>query len=133
MRFNQIRNFENHIVSNGTLIFKFFLNISKSEQKSRLLRRIDLKEKNWKFSPGDLKERKLWGSYQECYQDAINNTATESAPWYVIPADNKPSARYIVAKIIYDTLIKYNDIVTPELSDEIKDNLNLYKKELNEE
>ena len=115
------------------MIFKFFLNISKSEQKSRLLRRIDLKEKNWKFSPGDLKERKLWGSYQECYQDAINNTATESAPWYVIPADNKPSARYIVAKIIYDTLIKYNDIVTPELSDEIKDNLNLYKKELNEE
>jgi len=132
-RFEQIRNFENHISENGTIIFKFFLNLSKSEQKNRLLRRIELKEKNWKFSPGDLKERKLWDNYQTCYQDAINRTSTKQAPWYIIPADHKPSARYIVAKTIYDSLKKYNDIEEPELSDEIKVNLAQYKKELNEE
>ncbi|NQY29347.1 MAG: polyphosphate kinase 2 family protein [Flavobacteriaceae bacterium] len=132
-RFEQIRNFEKHISENGTLIFKFFLNLSKSEQKKRLLRRIELKEKNWKFSPGDLKERKLWDKYQVCYQDAINKTATKNAPWYVIPADHKPSARYIVAKTIYDKLKEFDDIEEPELSDKIKANLDLYKKELNEE
>jgi PPK2 family polyphosphate:nucleotide phosphotransferase len=132
-RFEQIRNFEKHLNANGTLIFKFFLNLSKSEQKNRLLRRIELKEKNWKFSPGDLKERKLWDIYQNCYQDAINKTATEHAPWYVIPADHKPSARYIVAKIIYNKLKDYTDIVAPELSEEIKEKLSEYKKELNEE
>ena len=132
-RFEQIRNFEKHISENGTLIFKFFLNLSKSEQKNRLLRRIELKEKNWKFSPGDLKERKLWDKYQVCYQDAINKTATKNAPWYVIPADHKPSARYIVAKTIYDKLKEFDDIEEPELSDKIKANLDLYKKELNEE
>jgi PPK2 family polyphosphate:nucleotide phosphotransferase len=132
-RFEQIRNFEEHIAENGTIIFKFFLNLSKSEQKNRLLRRIELKEKNWKFSPGDLKERKLWDTYQSCYQDAINNTSTEKAPWYVIPADDKPSARYIVAKTIYDTLKTYKDIDEPELSDAIKANLTTYKNELENE
>ncbi|PHS09502.1 MAG: phosphate--nucleotide phosphotransferase [Kordia sp.] len=132
-RFEQIRNFEKHIFENGTLIFKFFLNLSKSEQKNRLLRRIELKEKNWKFSPGDLKERILWDKYQVCYQDAINKTATENAPWYVIPADHKPSARYIVAKTIYDKLKEFDDIEEPELSVDIKANLAQYKKELNEE
>jgi len=132
-RFEQIRNFEKHIAENGTLIFKFFLNLSKSEQKNRLLRRIELRDKNWKFSPGDLKERKLWDKYQSCYQDAINNTSTEKAPWYVIPADHKPSARYIVAKTIYDKLKEFDDIKEPELSSEIKENLAQYKKELNEE
>jgi len=132
-RFEQIRNFEKHIAENGTLIFKFFLNLSKSEQKNRLLRRIELRDKNWKFSPGDLKERKLWDKYQSCYQDAINNTSTEKAPWYVIPADHKPSARYIVAKTIYDKLKEFDDIKEPELSSEIKENLAQYKKKLNEE
>jgi len=132
-RFEQIRDFEKHLSENGTLIFKFFLNLSKTEQKNRLLRRIELKEKNWKFSPRDLKERKLWGNYQECYQDAINRTSTEKAPWYIIPADHKPSARYIVAKTIYDSLKQFNDIEEPELSAEIKANLKQYKKELNEE
>ena len=132
-RFEQIRNFEEHIAENGTIIFKFFLNLSESEQKNRLLRRIDLKKKNWKFSPGDLKERKLWDSYQNCYQEAINKTSTEKAPWYVIPADDKPSARYIVAKTIYDTLKEYNDIEEPELSDAIKANLSTYKQELEQE
>jgi hypothetical protein len=75
----------------------------------------------------------LWDIYQNCYQDAINKTATEHAPWYVIPADHKPSARYIVAKIIYNKLKDYTDIVAPELSEEIKEKLSEYKKELNEE
>ncbi|MGB1268442.1 MAG: PPK2 family polyphosphate kinase [Flavobacteriaceae bacterium] len=132
-RFEQIRNFEQHIAENGTIIFKFFLNLSKSEQKSRLLRRIALKEKNWKFSPGDLKERKLWDNYQTCYQEAINNTSTKKAPWYIIPADDKASARYIVAKTIYDTLKTYKDIDEPELSDAIKENLSTYKYELENE
>ena len=133
MRFEQIKNFEKHIAANGTIIFKFFLNLSKEEQKRRLLRRIELKRKNWKFSPGDLKERKLWDKYQLCYEDAINNTSTLKAPWFIIPADHKPSARYIVAKLIYDSLLEYKDIVEPELSDEIKANLNTYKKELEQE
>lgn len=132
-RFEQINNFEKHITDNGTIIFKFFLNISKDEQKNRLLRRLELKEKNWKFSPGDLKERKLWDKYQECYEDALNRTSKEHAPWYTIPADDKPTARYIVAKIIYDTLKEYTDIEEPELDDDIKANLDSYKQQLESE
>ncbi|GAL81779.1 Bll6474 protein [Algibacter lectus] len=97
-RFEQINNFEKHLADNGTIIFKFFLNLSKEEQKSRLLRRLDKPEKNWKFSPDDLKERKLWDKYQDCYQDAINRTSKSHAPWYTIPADDKPTARLLVAK-----------------------------------
>jgi PPK2 family polyphosphate:nucleotide phosphotransferase len=129
-RFEQINNFEKHIAQNGTIIFKFFLNLSKGEQKNRLIRRLDKKEKNWKFSPGDLKERKLWDKYQFCYEDAINRTSKNHAPWFTIPADNKPTARYIVAKIMYDTLKEYKDIEEPELDDKIKANIELYKKEL---
>jgi PPK2 family polyphosphate:nucleotide phosphotransferase len=132
-RFEQINNFEKHIAENGTIIFKFFLNLSKKEQKDRLLRRLEKQEKNWKFSPGDLKERKLWDAYQTCYEDAINRTSKPHAPWYAIPADDKDSARYIVAKIMYDTLKKYTDIQEPELDDAIKENLALYKKELESE
>lgn len=132
-RFEQINNFEKHVADNGTLIFKFFLNLSKDEQKYRLLRRLNKQEKNWKFSPGDLKERKLWDKYQECYEDAINRTSKSHAPWYTIPADDKPSARYIVAKIMYDTLKTYTDIQEPELDDEIKANLEAYKQQLNNE
>ena len=132
-RFEQINNFEKHIANNGTIIFKFFLNLSKEEQKYRLLRRLEKQEKNWKFSPGDLKERKLWDNYQACYQDAINRTSKPHAPWYTIPADDKDSARYIVAKIMYDTLKKYTDIQEPELDDKIKANMSVYKKELENE
>ena len=132
-RFEQINNFEKHISQNGTIIFKFFLNLSKKEQANRLLRRIDLKEKNWKFSPGDLKERKLWDKYQEYYEDAINRTSKPYAPWYIIPADDKNSARVIVADILYDVLKKYKDIEEPELADEIKANLDEYKRQLETE
>ncbi len=132
-RFEQIRNFEKHIAQNGTLIYKFYLHLSKGEQKNRLLRRLEKKEKNWKFSSGDLKERKLWNKYQECYQDAINRTSLTHAPWYVIPADDKPTARYIVAKTLYDTLKGYDDIQEPELDEKTKANLHLYKQQLENE
>ncbi|MCL4146807.1 UNVERIFIED_CONTAM: hypothetical protein GTU68_035222 [Idotea baltica] len=132
-RFEQINNFEKHIAESGTIIFKFFLNLSKDEQKNRLLRRLNKQEKNWKFSPGDLKERKLWDKYQDCYEDAINRTSKPHAPWFTIPADDKPTARYLVAKILYDSLIGYEDIKEPELDDDIKENLELYKKQLSNE
>lgn len=132
-RFEQINNFEKHLAESGTLIFKFFLNLSKEEQKSRLLRRLRKQEKNWKFSPGDLKERKLWDKYQFCYEDAINRTSKPHAPWYAIPADDKPSARYLVAKIMLDALREYKDIVEPELDSDIKANIELYKQQLNNE
>ena len=132
-RFEQINNFEKHIVDNGTIIFKFFLNLSKEEQKNRLLRRLNLTEKNWKFSSGDLKERKLWDKYQDCYEDAINRTSKEHAPWYTIPADDKATARYIVAKTMYDNLLEYTDIKEPELADKEKANIELYKQQLNNE
>jgi len=132
-RFEQIKNFENHLAENGTIIFKFFLNLSKEEQKNRLLRRLDLKRKNWKFSAGDLKERKLWDKYMVCYEDAINRTSTNKAPWYNIPADDKPTARLIVASILYDTLKEYTDIKEPELDEATKANLHLYREQLNNE
>jgi len=132
-RFEQINNFEKHIAQNGTIIFKFFLNLSKEEQKYRLLRRLEKQEKNWKFSPGDLKERLLWDKYQECYEDAINKTSKPHAPWYTIPADDKDTARYLVAKIMHDTLKEYDDIQEPELDDAIKANLELYKQQLENE
>ncbi|TYC17120.1 polyphosphate kinase 2 family protein [Bizionia gelidisalsuginis] len=132
-RFEQINNFEKHIAANGTIIFKFFLNISKDEQKNRLLRRLNKKEKNWKFSSGDLEERKLWDSYMTCYEKAINNTSKPNAPWFIIPADNKKTARYIVAKILYDTLKTYTDIEEPELDAKTKANIDAYKNELNHE
>lgn len=132
-RFNQINNFEKHLTDNGTLIFKFFMNLSKDEQRNRLLRRLDKKEKNWKFSAGDLKERKLWDKYMDCYQDAINRTSKTNAPWYNIPADDKPTARLIVAQILYNTLKTYTDIQEPELDNKTKANLHLYKEQLNNE
>lgn len=132
-RFEQINNFEKTIADNGTIIFKFFLNISKEEQKDRLLRRLNKPNKHWKFSPGDLEERKLWEDYQDCYQDAISKTTKPHAPWYVVPSDDKPIARYIVAKILLDTLKTYKDIREPELDDDIKANIDDYKKQLESE
>ncbi|QED37809.1 polyphosphate kinase 2 family protein [Antarcticibacterium arcticum] len=132
-RFEEIRNFEQHLADNGTIIFKFFLNLSKEEQRQRLLRRLDKDIKNWKFSPGDLKERKLWDKYRDYYEDAINRTSTKGAPWYVIPADDKSTARYLVAKILHDELLKYNDVKEPALSEEIYQNLDAYREQLKKE
>jgi len=131
-RMEAINQFENHLTENGTIILKFFLNLSKEEQKNRLLRRLRLKEKNWKFSPGDLKERKLWDKYQACYEDLINKTSTKKAPWFVIPADDKPTARYLVANIIYNTLKQCN-FNEPELPEKYKAEINNYKNQLNNE
>ena len=132
-RFDQINAFEKHITENGTLIFKFFLHLSKDEQRNRLLRRLEKKEKNWKFSSGDLKERKLWDDYQRCYEDAINRTSKPHAPWYVIPADSKPAARLAVASILLEELQKYTDIQEPELDEKTKTNIELYKEQLKNE
>jgi len=132
-RFEQINNFERHLSESGTIIFKFFLNISKEEQRQRLLRRLEKPEKHWKFSSGDLKERKLWEQYQECYEDAINRTSKPHAPWYNIPADDKSTARYIVAKIMYETLSVYTDIKYPDVDDDLKSNIQTYKQQLESE
>lgn len=132
-RFEDIRNFENHLQQNGTIIFKFFLNISKEEQRYRLLRRLRKPEKQWKFSPGDLEERKLWDKYRDCYEKAINKTSTSTAPWYVIPADDKTTARYLVAKILWEELSQYEDVKEPELAPEIMANLEQYKEQLQKE
>jgi PPK2 family polyphosphate:nucleotide phosphotransferase len=129
-RMEHINNFEEHIAQNGTIILKFFLNLSKDEQKNRLLRRIRLKQKNWKFSSGDLKERKLWDKYQSCYQDLLNRTSKENAPWFIIPADDKPTARFMVANIILKTLEKYKDIEEPELDEETQARLEEFKTQL---
>lgn len=133
LRFRQIRDFEKHLSENGVIIFKFFLNISKEEQRERLLRRLRKPEKNWKFSPGDLKERALWDKYQFCYQDAISNTSTQHAPWFVIPSNDKATARYLVAKILKEELLKYNDVKEPELAPDILKNLDEYKEQLKKE
>ena len=132
-RFEQINNFERHITENGTIIFKFFLHLSKEEQRQRLLRRLALKRKNWKFSPGDLKERVLWRDYQKCYEEAINETSKPNALWYIVPADNKRAARVIVASVLLEELKKYEDIKEPELADKIKANLEVYKNQLESE
>lgn len=132
-RFEQINNFEKHLAENGTLIFKFYLHLSKEEQRQRLLRRLRLEHKNWKFSPKDLKERKLWDRYLECYEEAISRTTHPHAPWYVIPADNKKAARVIVASILLEELSKHKDIKPPELDSEIRANIELYKQQLEEE
>ncbi|MCK0146931.1 polyphosphate kinase 2 family protein [Arenibacter sp. F26102] len=132
-RFEQINNFERHIAENGTIIFKFFLHLSKEEQRQRLLRRLALRKKNWKFSPADLKERLIWDKYQKCYEEAINNTSKPHAPWFVVPSDNKKAARVIVAAILLEELKKYKDIREPELDDKIKANLEEYKKQLENE
>jgi PPK2 family polyphosphate:nucleotide phosphotransferase len=107
-RYRSIADWENHLAENGTIILKFFLNVSQAEQKNRFMSRINEPKKNWKFSFGDMKERKLWPKYMEAYQSAIANTATENAPWFVIPADNKPIMRAMVAQIVSDELEKLN-------------------------
>jgi PPK2 family polyphosphate:nucleotide phosphotransferase len=132
-RFEQINTFEKSMVQNGTVIFKFFLNLSKEEQKNRLLRRLDKPNKNWKFSPGDLKERKLWDSYMNCYEDILNRTSHPHAPWYAIPADDKPAARYIVASILLEELQKYDDIKEPELDSDVKARIQEFKETLQAE
>lgn len=127
VRYEQINNFEKHIYENGTHILKFFLNISKDEQKKRFLARIDTPEKNWKFSSSDLKERKYWDKYRKAFEDMINETTTEYAPWHIIPADNKWFSRIAIGKIIYEKMksldLKYPPAEKPELLKEAREQL----------
>jgi PPK2 family polyphosphate:nucleotide phosphotransferase len=103
-RFESIRALEKHLARNGTAIRKFFLHVSKDEQRRRFLERLDRPEKNWKFSLGDVGERAHWKEYQRAYEDAIDNTSTADAPWYVVPADHKWFTRMVVADVIVDAL-----------------------------
>ncbi len=131
-RYESIRNFEKHLTQNGTTVVKIFLNVSKDEQKKRLIARIDEQEKNWKFSAADLPERALFDQYMECYETAINETSKENAPWHVIPADNKWFARLAAIQIIIDALEKM-DLKYPQLSEEDRAGLDDAKKQLEKE
>jgi len=131
-RYESIRNFEKHLSQNGTTVVKIFLNVSKDEQKKRLLDRINEQEKNWKFSAGDLPERALFPEYMDAYEAAINETSKDYAPWYVLPADNKWFARVAAIQIIIDTLEKMN-LKYPQLGEKEKKELAEAKKTLESE
>lgn len=116
-RFQDIRNFEKYLSRNGTIVRKFFLYVSKDEQKKRFLERIDNPEKNWKFSSADAQERRHWDEYMNAYEDMIRNTATKHSPWYVVPADNKWFTRLVVAAAVIDALASLN-LEYPEVGEE---------------
>lgn len=128
-RFAAIRAFERYSVDNGTLVIKFFLNISRDEQRRRFLARIDNPHKNWKFSEGDVRERGFWNDYQRVYQDAINETAAPHAPWFVVPADDKRTMRLIVAQAVLEAL-EGMAVAYPQVSDERRAALKQYRKQL---
>ncbi|PZX53816.1 PPK2 family polyphosphate:nucleotide phosphotransferase [Algoriphagus ratkowskyi] len=132
-RFEQINNFEKQISDNGTIILKFYLHLGKEEQRQRLLRRLNKAKHNWKFSPGDLKERERWDDYQKCYEEAINKTSKPHAPWFIIPSDNKETARVLVAKAILEQMEKLTDIQEPELDAKVYQNIEMYKEILSKE
>ncbi len=128
-RLEDIANFEKHLMRNGTIVLKFFLNLSEKEQKKRFLERIEKPEKNWKFSAADLKERAYWDEYQKRFEQTIKATATDEAPWYVVPADNKWYSRLVIAAAIAERLAKL-DLEYPEVSDEQRKALELAKEQL---
>lgn len=131
-RYDQINNMEKYLSENGVVILKFFLNVSKEEQKKRFLERIDRPEKNWKFSTADAKERAFWDDYQNAYEDCLNRTSTEWAPWFVVPADNKWFTRLTVSEIIVRTLKRLN-LRYPEVSEERRQELLEIRKLLEDE
>ncbi len=128
-RYRHIRNYEDYLYENGYRIVKIFLNLSKGKQKERFLERLDTPSKNWKFSSSDLKERAMWEEYQKVYEKTINETATESNPWYVLPADQKWYTRYLVSEAIVKTLEEINPQY-PELPSEEKEKLGEYRETL---
>ena len=131
-RYEQINNMEKYLSENGVVILKFFLNVSKEEQKKRFLERIDQPEKNWKFSTADAKERAFWDDYQQAYEDCLNRTSTEWAPWFVVPADNKWFTRLTVSEIVVRTLKRLN-LRYPEVSEERRQELLEIRKLLEDE
>ncbi|MCZ7609971.1 MAG: polyphosphate kinase 2 family protein [Ignavibacterium sp.] len=122
-RYEQINDFEKYLHENGTIVLKFFLNVSKDEQKKRFLKRIEDPAKHWKFSADDINERKYWNEYHKAYEDAINETSKDFAPWYIIPADNKWFTRLVVSEIIVETLEKLK-LEYPKPSDDWVNELN---------
>jgi PPK2 family polyphosphate:nucleotide phosphotransferase len=118
-RYRQIRDFERYLGENGIKVVKIFLHVSKEEQRERLLDRISQPDKNWKFNSGDIDERRYWDQYQEAYEHLLNHTSTPEAPWYVVPADRKWFARYLVSEIVLDAL-QGIDPQFPELSEQEK-------------
>jgi PPK2 family polyphosphate:nucleotide phosphotransferase len=131
-RFQEINDFERYLTNNGTVIIKFFLHVSKKEQKRRFLDRINAPEKHWKFSAQDIQERAYWDDYQAAYTDIFNHTSTAAAPWYIIPADRKWFTRLTVADIICDRL-QQMDLAYPQISDEQRAQLAIAKKALEQE
>lgn len=131
-RYEDIRAFERHLIANGTIILKFFLNISKDEQKERLLSRLKSEEKNWKFSLSDLSERKRWDDYHKAYEEAFFQTSTKDAPWYIIPADYKWVARTLVADLIVKGITQL-DLRYPTTTDEMKQELKKARDSLENE
>ncbi|MBC7744005.1 MAG: polyphosphate kinase 2 family protein [Flavobacterium sp.] len=131
-RYDSICNFENHLTANGTVIIKFFLNVSKEKQKERFLERINDPLKNWKFSSFDVQERGFWSEYMKTYEDAISKTASKNAPWFIIPADKKWFTRIAISKIIVDRLKSLN-MVMPELSLDEKNKLEKCRADLLED
>lgn len=131
-RYRSIRDLEKHLIENGIIVLKFFLNISKEEQRQRFLSRIDEPEKHWKFSEGDVRERDYWDAYMEAYETCIRETATKDAPWYVIPADDKESMRLMVAKIVLNRLSQLA-LRYPVVTDERRESLRKYREILESE
>lgn len=131
-RYESINNFERHLTRNGTVILKFFLYISKDEQRKRFLDRIKDPKKHWKFSAGDLAERGYWDDYMQAYEDALNATSTKCAPWYVIPADHKWVSRALVSKVL-TTTIKSLDLKYPEVTPTQRKQIAEAKKQLQKE
>lgn len=131
-RFKQIRRFEKNLCRNGTVIIKFFLHVSKEEQKKRFLERIENPGKNWKFSAADVKERQRWDEYMHAYSEAISATSTDFVPWYIIPADDKWYARLSIAGIIYNTLNQL-ELCYPVMNKEDQERLKEAKKMLDNE
>ena len=130
-RFQSINEHEAHLARNGTIILKFFLNVSQEEQHRRFLSRIHNPEKNWKFSSADIEESQLWDKYQHAYQDALSHTSRPWAPWYIIPADNKPAMRAIVSHLVLDNM-RQLPLQFPALSDKDQEALPVYEQILNQ-
>ena len=131
-RFEDIRNWEKYLTRNGTVIRKFYLHVSRDEQKRRFLARLEEPEKNWKFQAGDVKERALWDDYQRAYEDMLGSTSTTYAPWHIIPADHKRFARLAVADIIIDTL-RSMKLHYPKISKETRAGLDAARQSLENE
>ncbi len=128
-RFKDIKNFEKYLTHNGTIVLKFFLNVSKDEQRKRFIERVDNPDKNWKFSAADVRERGYWDDYMKVYEDMIKNTSTDKSPWYVIPADNKSYARIAIASAIIEAMDKLG-LEYPKVSKEKIAELQEIKKAL---